>query len=138
MFPLTRTEPEDHLKNYPSAEVEKAIDESVREVTASIRLAQIIPFGKGREEDREDDQDTDEDEDPDPNPRPGNSYEIYKTASVLPEAARKFYETAANLSGLSLDTLVAVVYRTERKLIKVQLDVRRAEFHGEEIPDDAY
>ncbi|OKL59360.1 hypothetical protein UA08_05400 [Talaromyces atroroseus] len=122
MFPLTRAEPEDLLKMYPSAEVEEAIDDTVREVTASIRLAQIIPFGQSRGEDSEGDQDTGEEEDPDPNPRPGHSYEIYKTASALPDTARKFFEKAANLSGLSLNTLVAVVYRTERKLGKFQLD----------------
>lgn len=141
MFPLTSTVSETTLDMYPTAELDEAVDEAVRDVTEEIKLAEIIPLGQGRDANKQGgggDQDTEEEEeeDPDPTPRPGHAYAMYKAESALPETARKFYETAANLSGFSLNTLIAVVYRTELKLEKFQLDVRRAELYDERIPDD--
>lgn len=132
MFPLKPTESENLVKT--STEIDEAIDNKVREITASIRLAQIVPNEEVRASDAEDG-DKSSDKKGKKIPRPGHSYIIYKDEVDLPEAARKFYETAAKLSGLSLKTVVASVYRVELKLENFQYDVRRAEKYGEMIPD---
>ena len=113
-------------------EIQEAIDKKVREMTASIRLAKIVPADQGAQE-KEYDIDTTEEDEKEGIHRPGKSYRIYKTESDLPKTARKFYETAANLAGLSLATLIAAVNRIEVKLEHFQYDLRRAEEHDEDI-----
>lgn len=135
MFPLTPAKPDSRPYLKTRVEVQEAIDEKVREMTASIRLAKIIPDDQAERE-KENDVDEDSDEEKDKIPRPGYSYRIYKTESDLPRAARKFYETAADLAGLSLRTLVAAVNRIETKLESFQYDFRRAEEHDENIWDE--
>jgi RNA polymerase I-specific transcription initiation factor RRN7 len=135
MFPLIPTKPDSRPDPKTGVEVQEAIDKKVREMTASIRLAKIIPDNQAERE-KENDVDEDSDEEKEKVPRPGYSYRIYKTESDLPKTARKFYETAAELAGLSLRTLVAAVNRVETKLERFQYDLRRAEEHDENIWDE--
>ena len=48
--------------------------------------------------------------------RIGTFYKRYRKAKDLPPHARKFYETAASLAGISLSCLVKAVLRIEKKL----------------------
>lgn len=48
--------------------------------------------------------------------RPGTSYKSYRSEADLPETARAFYESAANLAGVSLPTLIRVVKLTENNI----------------------
>ena len=70
-------------------------------------------------------------------PRPGSSYQRYPKEADLPETARNFYETAAKMSGISLSTLVRVVYQTELMMERWQENKRRLEYH-EQISDMRY
>lgn len=128
MFPLKSTRNEN--RSQPSATIDEALDDKVREITANIRLARIIPDGQERDANGVDGAENSR-EIEDTTPRPGISYRIYKTEADLPKTARKFYETSASLSGLSLKTIVTAVYRIELKLENLQYDVRRAETYGE-------
>lgn len=135
MFPLAPARPDNRPDLKTGTEIQEEIDKKVRETTASIRLAKIIPEDQAQGE-KENDADEDSDEEKEEVPRPGYSYRIYKTESDLPKTARKFYETAADLAGLSLRTLVAAVNRIEIKLEAFQYDLRRAEEHDENIWDE--
>lgn len=133
IFPLTATGPDTRPELKTSAEIDEAIDKKVREMTASIRLAKVVPKDDAQaQKGKETDPGTTED-DEDETPRPGHAYKIYRDESDLPKAARKFYETAAGLAGLSLKTLVLSVYGIESKLERLQYDIRRAEEHDEDI-----
>lgn len=117
----------------PSKKEKEDIEEKIRKVTSGITPAETVPIkspSEGNDETQNSDND-DEEENDDTTPRPGHSYRVYKQESDMPKTARKFYETAANLSGLSFKTLMAAVNRTELKLEKWQEDTRRAEYHGE-------
>ncbi|KUL88545.1 hypothetical protein ZTR_05370 [Talaromyces verruculosus] len=135
MFPLTPAKPDNRPDLKTGTEIQEEIDKKVREMTAGIRLAKIIPDdqAKGKKENAVDEY---SDEEKEKIPRPGSSYRIYKTESDLPKTARKFYETAADLAGLSLRTLIAAVNRIETKLEAFQCDLRRAEEHDENIWDE--
>jgi RNA polymerase I-specific transcription initiation factor RRN7 len=63
--------------------------------------------------------------------RPGSSYPIYRSIPSLPETGRLFYESAARLVGLSLQSVVRAVLHTELKLQQWQEGKRRTEFQGE-------
>jgi RNA polymerase I-specific transcription initiation factor RRN7 len=65
--------------------------------------------------------------------RPGSSYPIYRSISSLPETGRLFYESAARLVGLSLQSVVRAVLHTELKLQQWQEGKRRTEFQGEKF-----
>lgn len=134
MFPLAPIKSDSRPDLKSDVEIQEAIDKKVRETTANIRLAEIIPDDRAKPQ-KETDIDESSDEE-DKVPRPGYSYRIYKTESGLPKTARKFYEIAADLAGLSLRTLVAAVNRIEIKLERFQYDLRRAEEHGESIWDE--
>lgn len=137
MFPLPPTKPDSRPELKSGVEFQEAIDKKVREMTASISLAKIIPDDQaGREKGTDGEGNSDEGRDN--IPRPGFSYRIYKTESDLPKTARKFYETAADLAGLSLKTLVAAVNRIEAKLENFQYDLRRAEEHDENLWDELH
>ncbi|KAF3399262.1 RNA polymerase I-specific transcription initiation factor rrn7 [Talaromyces pinophilus] len=135
MFPLTPAKPDNRPALKTGAEIQEEIDKKVREMTAGIRLAKIIPDDQAKGE-KENDVDEYSNEEKEKIPRPGSSYRIYKTESDLPKTARKFYETAADLAGLSLRTLVAAVNRIETKLEAFQYDLRRADEHDENIWDE--
>jgi RNA polymerase I-specific transcription initiation factor RRN7 len=135
MFPLTPAKPDSRPDPKTGVEIQEAIDKKVREMTASIRLAKIIPDDQANQV-KENDVGGNSDEEKDKVPRPGYSYRVYKNESDLPKTARKFYETAADLAGLSLRTLVAAVNRIETKLERIQYDLRRAEEHDENIWDE--
>jgi RNA polymerase I-specific transcription initiation factor RRN7 len=135
MFPLISAKPDSRSDPKTGVEIQEAIDKKVREMTASIRLAEIIA-DDGAHSAKEKDVDGNSDDEKDKIPRPGYSYRIYKTESDLPKTARKFYETAADLAGLSLRTMVAAVNRIETKLESFQYDLRRAEEHDEDIWDE--
>lgn len=134
MFPISRMEASLPAEREPNTKEKEDIEEKIRTVTSGITPAEIIPM-KGpkvdEEKQQDDDDDDDDEENDDTTPRPGYSYRVYKKESDMPKTARKFYETAANLSGLSFKTLMAAVNSTEIKLEKWQDDTRRAEYHGE-------
>lgn len=69
--------------------------------------------------------------------RPGSSYARYRVESDLPEKARRFYETAAKVVGISLSTLVKAVLQAEVKMDKWQEDRRRLEYYGEPMDTEA-
>ncbi|EED16731.1 RNA polymerase I specific transcription initiation factor Rrn7, putative [Talaromyces stipitatus ATCC 10500] len=132
LFPLKPSETDNRPDLKTGAEVEEAIDKKVREMTASIRLSKIIPDDRAQET-KETDIDQSSENEEEKTPRPGYSYRIYRTESDLPKTARKFYQAAADLAGLSLKTLVLAVNRIEGKLENFQYDLRRAEEHGEDV-----
>lgn len=135
MFPISRMESSSHpAETKPSTKEKEDIEEKIRTVTGGITPAETVPpkhseGSEGKQNGNSDDEE--EEENDDTTPRPGYSYRVYKQESDMPKTARKFYETAANLSGLSLKTLMAAVNRSELKLEKWQEDTRRAEYHGE-------
>ncbi|KAH8700456.1 putative RNA polymerase I-specific transcription initiation factor Rrn7 [Talaromyces proteolyticus] len=129
MFPISRPESAHDEKRRDIDQ--EAIDEKVRAVTSSLRPAEIIPFETLQANDEESQQRDPDIQNEDTTPRPGFSYRVYKTESDMPKVARKFHETAANLSGLTVKTLIKAVRSTELKLEKWQANMRRAEYHGE-------
>lgn len=64
-------------------------------------------------------------------PRPGTSYPRYRMESDLPEAARPFFETAAQVVGVSLPTLVRAVYQAETRIYRWLEDQRRIEYFAD-------
>lgn len=65
-------------------------------------------------------------------PRPGCEYRRYRTAAELPELARPFYETVADVAGIRVESLVAAVFQTEVLLTRWEENRRRREAFGEE------
>jgi RNA polymerase I-specific transcription initiation factor RRN7 len=53
--------------------------------------------------------------------RPGSRYRYYKRVEDLSERARRFYEEAGRVMGLSLEMLVISVFFTEKKIAKWQV-----------------
>lgn len=129
MFPTSRMEPGHGGETQSIMKEKEKTEEKIRTVTSGITPAETIPTK--RPEIGKANQNSDDDEFHDTTPRPGYSYRVYKKESDMPKTARKFYETVANLSGLSFKTLMAAVNRAELKLEKWQEDTRRAEYHGE-------
>lgn len=128
MFPTGRTGVEGPAE--PAVKIdEEDIDSKLRTVISQLRPAKVVS--------PEDATNGDGEQDDDSIPRPGSSYRFYRTESSLPETARVFYETAARLSGLSLDSLIRAVFQTELKVQQWQEDQRRAEYHGEHVMRDA-
>ncbi|KAL1985585.1 hypothetical protein VTN96DRAFT_7565 [Rasamsonia emersonii] len=128
MFPTGRTGVEGPAE--PAVKIdEEDIDAKLRTVISQLRPAKVVS--------PEDATNGDGEQDDDSIPRPGSSYRFYRTESSLPETARVFYETAARLSGLSLDSLIRAVFQTELKVQQWQEDQRRAEYHGEHVMRDA-
>ena len=70
--------------------------------------------------------------------RPGVWYHRYRWESTLPETARLFYEIAAQLAGVSLQTLVRAVKVAEWRVAHWQDNQRRADYEefGEEFQDE--
>lgn len=48
--------------------------------------------------------------------RPGSMYQRYRSENQLPPKPKAFYETAAQVAGVSLKTMVMVVWQTEYRL----------------------
>jgi RNA polymerase I-specific transcription initiation factor RRN7 len=120
MFPTGRT----GVEGPADARVEideEDIDSKLRSVISQLRPTRVVP----PEENLEDESIL----------RPGSSYQFYRTESSLPETARIFYETAARLSGLSLQSLIRAVFQTELKVQQWQEDQRRAEYHGQYVDE---
>jgi RNA polymerase I-specific transcription initiation factor RRN7 len=63
--------------------------------------------------------------------RPGSWYWRYRWESQLPETAKAFYELAAQLAAVSLQTLVNAVTVTEHRIAKTIEDKRRAEYFSQ-------
>jgi RNA polymerase I-specific transcription initiation factor RRN7 len=77
--------------------------------------------------------------DPDPEEddrRPGSWYWRYRWESQLPDTARSFYELAAELAAVSLQTLIHAVTITEYKITKTIEDKRRAEYFNQSMDLD--
>ncbi|KAL2848061.1 hypothetical protein BJY01DRAFT_212164 [Aspergillus pseudoustus] len=65
-------------------------------------------------------------------PRPGSLYARYRDESNLPDSARVFYETAAKVTGVSLQTLVRCVSQAEIQINKWLEDQRRIKHFAEQ------
>lgn len=50
--------------------------------------------------------------------RPAQNYRYYRREGDLPETARRFYEEAAKLAGLSMHMLITAIFLTEKKIDK--------------------
>ncbi|KAF2193294.1 hypothetical protein K469DRAFT_715369 [Zopfia rhizophila CBS 207.26] len=102
MFPIDG-EAKSDLGQEDSAEAEnmKKLD-IIRAVHADMRPVRIIEEG-------EENADTF---------RPGSKYKHYRKEKDLPTYARRFYEEAARVAGLSLDMLIMAVFFTEKKMQK--------------------
>jgi RNA polymerase I-specific transcription initiation factor RRN7 len=111
---------------------EEEIDRRLRSVMKEIRPSKIIRrrtstvSGLGNDK-------SGQDEDI---PRPGSSYRFYRSESELPDAARAFYDAAAQLSGISVHTLVRAVFQAELRLQDWQEGKRRAEYHREQVDSE--
>ncbi|KAF2198113.1 hypothetical protein GQ43DRAFT_465882 [Delitschia confertaspora ATCC 74209] len=64
-------------------------------------------------------------EDEEPPLRPGNNYKHYRKPEDLPNMARRFYEEAARISGLSLSMLTMAVFFMERRVQKWSVEQRK-------------
>ncbi|KAL2822589.1 hypothetical protein BJX63DRAFT_126648 [Aspergillus granulosus] len=65
-------------------------------------------------------------------PRPGSLYARYREESDLPDSARSFYETAAKVTGISLQTLVRCVCQAEIQINKWLEEQRRIKYFAEQ------
>ena len=73
--------------------------------------------------------------------RIGSAYKRYRRLDDLTPLAKKFYETTAQLAGLSLRTLVAAVYKMELELLrrrKEQLSTELAEKGSPNLSDETH
>lgn len=70
-------------------------------------------------------------------PRPGSLYARYRHESDLPDTARSFYETAANVTGISLSTLVRCVSQAEIQINKWLEGQRRMKHFAEQSGMDS-
>jgi RNA polymerase I-specific transcription initiation factor RRN7 len=89
--------------------VEDAIDTMLKKTSQSLESRPVIG-------------DADEDI-----PRPGSYNARYRTKSELPHLARVFYETAAKVTGVPLETLVHCVNQVEVQILKRWHEQRRIE-----------
>jgi RNA polymerase I-specific transcription initiation factor RRN7 len=89
--------------------VEDAIDAMLKKTSQSLESRPVVG-------------DADEDI-----PRPGSYIARYRTKSDLPHLARVFYETAAKVTGVPLETLVHCVNRVEVQILKRWHEQRRIE-----------
>lgn len=121
MFPTGRmgTEPQPNVP-VPDIDDEEAINAKLRTVMSEIRPRKAISNEEAAKLESE-------------IARPGSFYQHYRTEDNLPETARPFYEAAAKIAGLSLRTLVRVVFQTELRIERWQEDMRRMEYHGEYV-----
>lgn len=135
MFPIGRAgaeEPSADQTMLPSEGHD--IESKVKLVMSQIQAQKVIPLEElGAESDG-----TVADQEKDKIPRPGSRYTCYRTQAELPDSARVFYETAANLAGISVDTLVKAAFKTELMIRQWQEDKRRTEYHDEAFDDAIY
>ncbi|KAL2001956.1 hypothetical protein VTN02DRAFT_934 [Thermoascus thermophilus] len=125
MFPTGRmgtgTETQPNVPvSVPEPDDEEAINEKIRTVMSELRPRRAVSTEQAANLEKE-------------IPRPGSFYRHYRTESSLPETARPFYEAAAKVAGLSVRTLVRVVFQTELRIERWQEDRRRMEYHGEDV-----
>jgi len=113
------TEPQPNVP-VPDIDDEEAINAKLRTVMSEIRPRKAISNEEAAKLESE-------------IARPGSFYQHYRTEDNLPEIARPFYEAAAKIAGLSLRTLVRVVFQTELRIERWQEDMRRMEYHGEYV-----
>ncbi|KAK5239583.1 hypothetical protein LTR16_011742, partial [Cryomyces antarcticus] len=57
--------------------------------------------------------------------RPGNQYKRYRKVEDMPQSARVFFESAADIAGLSVKSLVRAVDITELRLQKWSNEERK-------------
>lgn len=118
LFPIGRT----GVQTEPSLPSPEAEEEAITKLLHAV-MSQLIP--------RRPNPDSDSDI-----PRPGCEYRRYRTESELPDTARLFYRTVAEVAGISLDTLVRAVFQTELRIGQWQDDRRRRELYGDSVPID--
>lgn len=122
MFPITRTESEAAANPDPAPasaaednDTETALAVLLQTAMQAILPTDVIPIQE--EEDLEEDI-----------ARPGDWYQRYRWESALPETARAFYELAAQLTGISLSTLIRAVSIAEFRIAKWHENQRRSEY----------
>lgn len=108
LFPIDQN-PNSSSNNASSGPGHKEKLEVVKAVHSSLLPQLAIPEGN---------------EEPD-TVRPGEKYKYYKKVEDLPERARRFYEEAAKVAGLSMDMLVMAVFFAEKKIEKRMVEWRR-------------
>ncbi|KAK2872060.1 hypothetical protein FQN49_002593 [Arthroderma sp. PD_2] len=102
MFPTSRAgnvEASDQVRQSD----DEAVAEKLQTVLSSLRVRRVITEEEAGRLMR-------------PVPRPGCDYLRFRYVNQLPDNARIFYDTAARTIGVSLDTLVLAVYRTEHRI----------------------
>ena len=104
MFPTTRTDTaESTAPTAGQVDENKALSTKLHEVLSDFRVTRVVTDKEAEGLMK-------------PVPRPGSNYARYRYTDQLIENARVFHETAAKMVGISLKTLVKVVYRTEYKI----------------------
>ncbi|KAJ5183312.1 hypothetical protein N7492_000928 [Penicillium capsulatum] len=135
MFPISRAESEtaansDHTPTSGPEDdpMEAALTSLLQTALQEILPTEVIP-SRGEEEDLEEGL-----------ARPGDWYQRYRWESALPITARTFYELAAQLAGISLQTLIRAVSIAEFRIAKWHENQRRSEYlaqFGVDLGDEA-
>ncbi|KAF2257832.1 hypothetical protein CC78DRAFT_572905 [Lojkania enalia] len=101
MFPIDRTRPS-KASNDQSERSTNQDMEIIKAVHGNMRPRTVIRDHEGQEH----------------IVRPGQRYKYYRKKEDLPEHAKRFYERAAKIAGLSLDMLIKAVFFAEQKVEK--------------------
>ncbi|KAJ5586896.1 uncharacterized protein N7459_002661 [Penicillium hispanicum] len=138
MFPISRADRESHPNPEP-AEAANGGDEAESAIITMLQtvlqgLVSIPVHPKSEEEEYEDEEEGGEDEGI---ARPGYWYRRYRWEAALPETARAFYELAADIAGISLQTLIRAVSVAEFRIARWHADKRRAEYFEREMELEA-
>jgi RNA polymerase I-specific transcription initiation factor RRN7 len=128
MFPLKPLPAEDPHRD-PEREVEETQLKIVREVHAAMKMNRVVS-----EEDAA--QLQLDSEIPVEIKRTGEVYRLYPRVEDMPEAARAFYEAAAEAACMSVEKLVNAVRQTETKIENWKREKKRAERFGEAEEDE--
>lgn len=105
LFPLIQLPsptPPSEKSRVEASEKEEQVEQRLKITQASLQWTRPVPQGAGREGQEM--------------IRPGMAYRHWRRAEELPPPARDFYEQAAKLAGVSVETLVRAVFLIEIKL----------------------
>lgn len=96
------------------------VDQNLTTVQRSLTMREVVSKGQEEKSNR-------------PVRRIGNFYKRYRKEGDLPPQARKFYETAASLTGISLPCLLRAVLLMEEKLRLWRIDQLRKDDNDSEM-----
>lgn len=133
MFPITHTGIEEPSR-YHILPSDEEIDSKLKLIMSQMRPQKVIPS----EELGEDANTTTTNQEKSKVLRPGSRYTCYRSEAELPNDARIFFQTSAKLVGISLNSLISVVFKTETRIRQWQEDRRRAEYHDQKFNDAIY